>query len=180
MEVGRILGAWGVKGWVRVQPFAKQPQALFSSKRWFIRPSQSALVAPVTTSGSQCLHIVQAREHRDDVVAQVRGLDDRDAAQALRGFSLFVSRSSFPTPEDDEFYWVDLIGMAVLNRQLQRLGQVVGLIETGPHCVLRIRPEGAGEEFPAAQETLIPFVQAYVDRVDLAGRQISVDWSYEA
>lgn len=180
MEVGRILGAWGVKGWLRIQPFAKEPQALFSSKRWFIRPGQSGVGAPVVVSSPRCLHVVQAREHRDDVVAQIRGLDDRDAAQALKGFSLFVSRSSFPTPADDEFYWVDLIGLSVVNRQQQRLGQVAGLIETGPHCVLRIRPEGATEEFPASQETLIPFVQAYVDRVDLAGRQITVDWSVEA
>ena len=175
VEVGRILGAWGVKGWVKVQPFAKEPQALFSSKRWFAKPAKPGLLGSAAGE-SLCLQIVQAKEHRDEVVAQVRGLEDRDAAQALRGLALFISRSSFPTPEKDEFYWVDLIGLTVSNRQQQCLGQVVGLIETGPHCVLRIRPADAGEDFPEAHETLIPFVQAYVDHVDLADRRVLVDW----
>lgn len=176
--MGRILGAWGVKGWVRVQPFAREPQALFSSKRWFVKAAQAPVAGPVAQR-SACLHIVLAKEHRDDVVAQVRGIEDRDAAQALRGFSLYVSRSSFPTPKDNEFYWVDLIGASVINRQRLVLGVVVGLIETGPHCVLRIRPPAVGDDFPASQETLIPFVQAYIDHVDLAARQVSVDWDLE-
>ena len=84
---------------------------------------------------------------------------------------MFVPRTSFPTPDDGEYYWVDLIGMAVSNRAALPLGTVVGLIETGPHCVLRIQPEDA-----AAEEVLIPFVGAYVDGVDQAGRRITVDW----
>ena len=96
---------------------------------------------------------------------------DRDAAEALAGARVFVSRASFPTPADDEFYWVDLIGLAVTNREGLSLGAVVGLIETGPHCVLRVQPAEAD-----ADEVLIPFVAAYVDRVDREGRAIHVDW----
>ena len=79
--------------------------------------------------------------------------------------------ASFPTPGDDEFYWVDLIGLAVHTREGLALGQVVGLIETGPHCVLRVQSADA-----AADEVLIPFVSAYVDKVDLVGRSLVVDW----
>ena len=84
---------------------------------------------------------------------------------------IFVSRASFPTPGEGEFYWVDLIGLRVVNRQHRVLGTVDGLIETGPHCVLSLR----GED-PARRPTLIPFVDAYVDRVDREHGVIEVDW----
>jgi 16S rRNA processing protein RimM len=168
VEVGRILGAWGVQGGIKVKPFSSDPQALFSSKRWFIEPADAKpghQVPPV-------LRVVRAREQNDAVVATVQEISDRDTAQALAGARVFVARSSFPTPDSaDEFYWVDLIGLAVANRDAQVLGTVVGLIETGPHCVLRIQPADA-----AADEVLIPFVGAYVDRVDLPGRTVHVDW----
>jgi 16S rRNA processing protein RimM len=105
------------------------------------------------------------------VAATVEEVDHRDVAAALAGARVFVPRSSFPTPGAGEFYWIDLIGLAVHNREGLALGTVVGLIETGPHCVIRIRPAE-----PEAGEVLIPFVDAYVDRVDLPGRSIQVDW----
>lgn len=167
VEVGRIIGAWGVKGGVKVKPFAADPQALFSSRRWFLSPSASKpghRVPPV-------LKVTRAREQGDTVVATVQDIHDRDAAQALSGAGVYVSRASFPTPDDGEFYWVDLIGLAVCGRDELELGKVVGLLETGPHCVLRIQPAAA-----EADEILIPFVDAYVDRVDMAARTIIVDW----
>ena len=174
VEVGRILGAWGVKGGIKVKAFAADPQALFSTKRWYLQPSDLLRPAPpsaVAFSLPPLLHVVQAREQGDAVVATVQEVTDRDAAEALKGARIFVPRTSFPTPDDGEFYWVDLIGLGVANRIGVALGQVVGLIETGPHCVLRIQPADA-----AAPECLIPFVDAYVVGVDLPGRRITVDW----
>ena len=167
VEVGRIIGAWGVKGGIKVKPFAADPQALFSSRRWFLSPSISKPGHKVPA----VLRVTAAREQGDAVVATVQDVHDRDAAQALAGAGVFVSRASFPTPSDGEFYWVDLIGLVVRNREAQELGTVVGLIETGPHCVLRIQPQDA-----EADEVLIPFVDAYVDQVDMAARTIVVDW----
>ena len=114
---------------------------------------------------------MQAREQGEFIVATCQDLADRDAAEALAGARVFVSRASFPTPGEDEFYWVDLIGLAVRNRQGLALGRVGGLIETGPHCVLRVQPPAAD-----ADEVLIPFVDAYVDRVDREAGLIEVDW----
>lgn len=167
VEVGRVLGAWGVKGGIKVKPFSADPQALFSSKRWYLERSEAKPAQQVPA----LLRVKSAREQGDTVVATVDGLDDRDAAEALAGARVFVGRSSFPTPDEDEFYWVDLIGLAVANREGAALGTVVGLIETGPHCVLRIQPAD-----PKAAEVLVPFVGAYVDRVDREGRCIHVDW----
>lgn len=167
IEVGRVLGAWGVKGGIKVKPFSSDPQALFSSKRWFLEPSEAKPGHQVPS----LLRVASAREQGDAVVATIHDLTDRDLAQALAGARIFVARSSFPTPDEDEFYWVDLIGLEACNRADVVLGRIVGLVETGPHCVLRVQPAD-----DKADEILIPFVAAYVDRVDLAGRSVHVDW----
>jgi 16S rRNA processing protein RimM len=170
VEVARILGAWGVKGGIKLKPFAADPQALFASKRWFVRPGP--LPRPATAPALPALlKVREARDHNDHVVALCHGLDDRDAAQALAGARIFVSRASFPSAAADEFYWVDLIGCAVVNREQQRLGLVNGLLDTGPQSVLCVTPDDA-----AAAELLIPFVDAYIDRVDLPARTVHVDW----
>ena len=171
VEVGRVLGAWGVKGGIKVKAFAADPQALFSTKRWFIQPPETARPVVAAFAWPTLLRVVQAREQGDLLVATVQELSDRDAAEALKGARIFVPRTSFPTPDEDEFYWVDLIGLEVFNRSGVALGRVLGLIETGPHCVLRIQNDDT-----EADECLIPFVGAYVDTVDMAGRRITVDW----
>ena len=99
VEVGRIVDAFGVKGWIKVQPFASDPQALFSSKRWFLKPPEHAAGPRVALPA--LLRVTQAREHGSVVVAGVREVADRDAAEALRGARVFVSRASFPTPDPD-------------------------------------------------------------------------------
>ena len=181
VEVGRIVGAWGLKGWIKVHPFASDPQALFSSRRWFLKPpEEGAVKRPAAASATHALptllKISQAKEHGDGVVALAQDVADRDHAEALRGARVFVARSSFPTPDPDEFYWVDLIGLDVVNREGERLGTVAGLIDTGPHSVLRVAP---GPDAAEADERLIPFVGAYVDDVSLALRRITVDWGLD-
>ena len=198
IEVARIAGAWGVKGWIKVQPYADDPQALFSTKRWYLKPPEVQVggvpLRPQREAVAQfptLLKVTQAKEHGDGVVAGVQDVLDRSAAEALRGARIFVARSSFPTAGEDEFYWVDLIGLRVINAAGVVLGQVSGLLETGAHCVLRVQPEaedvlqaGAAPTASAStaslpEERLIPFVAAYVQRVDLAGRLIQVDWELD-
>jgi 16S rRNA processing protein RimM len=166
VEVGRIVGAWGVKGGFKVQPFAADPQALFSTKRWYLRPPEGPGLAP-----PPLLRVTQSREHGGGVVASAQEVPDRNAAEALKGARVFVARSSFPTAGADEYYWVDLIGCEVVNREGSALGTVADLMDTGVHSVLRV---GQGE-----QERLIPFVAAYIDAVDLAARRITVDWGLD-
>ena len=117
------------------------------------------------------LEIARVRDHGDGLVALAKGIADRNAAEALRGARVFVSRSQFPEAATDEFYWADLIGCTVVDRQGVELGVVIGLFDTGPHSVLRIQPAATD-----APERLIPFVSAYVDSVDVAARRIGVDW----
>jgi 16S rRNA processing protein RimM len=183
IEVGRIVDAWGLKGWIKVQPFAADPQALFSSRRWFILPSEKDGVSrPMSVAGSipSLLKITQAKEHGDVVVALAQEIPDRTSAEAMRGARVFIGRASFPTAGTDEFYWVDLIGLAVFNRDAVALGTVVGLIDTGPHSVLRVAPDVLPVGASAQEaERLIPFVGAYIDEVSLEARRITVDWGLD-
>ncbi len=179
VEVGIVVDAWGLKGWIKVKPFASDPQALFSSRRWFLKPSEkSGVVRPVSVVKAlpPLLTISQVKEHGEVVVALAQEVPDRDAAEALRGARVFIGRSSFPNAGADEYYWVDLIGLNVVNRQGELLGAVAGLLDTGPHSVLRVAPEGATDE---AGERLIPFVASYVDAVSLEHRLITVDWGLD-
>ncbi|MBL0419991.1 ribosome maturation factor RimM [Ramlibacter sp. AW1] len=169
IEVGRILDAWGIKGWIKVLPHSASPEALFSSRRWYLQPSERGAPA---FQGTVLLRVREAREHSDSVVASVHDIDDRSAAEALKGARIFIPRSSFPTAGDDEYYWVDLIGLQVFNREGQVLGRVKDLMATGPQTVLVLSHEEAGE----ALERMIPFVSAYVDSVDVPGGRITVDW----
>ena len=169
IEVGRILDAWGIKGWFKVLSHSATPEALFSSKRWFLLPTEKG---PKTFSGTVKLAIVEAKEHSGSVVACASDVSDRSAAEALRGARIFVSRSSFPSTGTDEFYWVDLIGLDVVNREGVALGQVRELLSTGPQTVMVIGYEQDGKPL----ERMIPFVAAFVDDVDLAARRILVDW----
>ena len=169
IEVGRIADAWGVKGWFRVLPHSADPQALFSSKRWYLQPSERG---PKAFSGTLLLKIREAKDHSDTVVARIDEIDDRSGAEALKGARVFVPRSSFPTASSDEYYWVDLLGLDVFNREGVNLGRVKDLMATGPQTVLVLEYEEGGK----ALERMLPFVAAYVDRVDLQARRIEVDW----
>lgn len=169
IEVGRIADAWGVKGWFRVLPHSADPQALFSTKRWYLQPSERGAK---TFSGTVLLRVRESKDHSDSVVARADGVEDRAVAELLKGARVFVPRSAFPTAAQDEFYWVDLLGLDVVNREGLALGRVKELLSTGPQTVLVIEYEEDGK--PA--ERMIPFVAAYVDGVDLQARRITVDW----
>ena len=178
IEVGIIIDAWGVKGWFKVRAFSADPQALFSSKRWLLKPPETPGPRAVASTAllPPLLKIVAAKDHGDLVVAQAQDVVDRPGAEALRGARVFVPRASFPTAGPDEYYWVDLVGLAVVNREGVHLGEVVGLIDTGPHSVLRVAAAGVTAE---ADQRLIPFVAAFVDAVSLPERRITVDWGVD-
>ena len=179
IEVGRIVGPWGVKGAFKVHAHATDPQALFSSRRWFLQPPANPGPRPALPL-PRLLRVTQAREQGSVVVASAHEVPDRAAAESLGGALVFVSRASFPSAGEDEYYWIDLIGLTVRNRDGVTLGTVVDLLDTGVHSVLRVRRADAAPDLSAElAERLIPFVAVYVDKVDLPGRQIHVDWGLD-
>ncbi len=169
VEVGRILDAWGIKGWFRILPYSADPEALFSSKRWFLLPAEKG---EKTFSGVGRLKIKEAKSHSDSVVAAAHEVDTRETAELLRGARIFISRASFPSAQSDEYYWVDLLGLTVVNRQGESMGVVRDLLSTGPQTVLVLGYEVDGKPL----ERMIPFVAAFIDDVDLTARRITVDW----
>jgi 16S rRNA processing protein RimM len=170
LEVGRIGDAWGLKGEFHVLPHADPPTALRAATRWHLRPAHGAAPRPGTAPLPPSLEIASFRLRGDGFVASSPAVTDRTAAEALRGARIFIPRSQFPAPQRDEFYWADLIGMAVVNRDGVVLGSVVGLLDNGTQSVLRVAAAADGNEL------LIPFVSVYVDDVDLGAHRIAVDW----
>ena len=171
--VGRVRKAHGVRGEVVVEPITDAPDAIFASGRRVFAGTATGELAPNRLE----LHVATVRPFNDGYLVGFAEVPDRTAAEALRGTRVFIGRASFPTPEPDEFYWVDLIGMNVVNRAGEKLGTVAGLIDTGPHSVLRVTPEAVPAGVSAQEaERLIPFVGAYVDTVSLEQRLITVDW----
>ncbi|MCY1237578.1 Ribosome maturation factor RimM [compost metagenome] len=142
-----------------------------------LAPPQAGLVAADAQHAQPvCVKITQSREHSGTVVANAAGVADRNLAEALRGRRVWIRRADFPAPEEDEFYWVDLIGCGVSNEQGELLGEVSGLIDNGAHQILQVAyalPDGK------AGERLIPFVEAFVRTVDTAGKRIVVDWGLD-
>jgi 16S rRNA processing protein RimM len=155
--MGRIAAPFGIKGWVKVQPFSDDPGTLMDFESWRVgRDTEQALYTVETI-----------QEHSNALVAKLEGIDDRDAAYALRGQEISVERSKLPPPEENEYYWSDLIGLTAVNREGVELGKVDSLMETGAQDVLVIKGK---------QEHLIPFIAQFVGKVDVAGGLIEVDW----
>lgn len=155
--MGRIAAPFGVKGWIKVQPFTAAAANLLSYTVWWLG-RDGAWVERVVSD---------AQVHGRSVVAQLEGCNDREAAARLRGMQVAVSRDMLPQTHANEFYWADLIGQKVVNGAAQDFGQVVGILETGANAVLVV----AGE-----RERLIPFIAEVIREVDLAAGVITVDW----
>jgi 16S rRNA processing protein RimM len=165
--VGHITGAYGIKGWVRIKPYSADADAMLHAKTWWL--DKPAL---------RDVDVLQVKTHGEDVVAGLMGVADRNAAEALQGATVQIRRSHFPVLSDDEFYWIDLMGLAVDNLQGESLGTVVDLMDNGAHPILRVQAAQASEtEKP--KEWLIPFVDQFVKTVDKQEKKITVDWGLD-
>jgi len=171
VEVGRIGEAWGVKGWFKVFAHSSEPGALLATREWFLLPATQGPRSPF--EGTVRLSVQEAREHGGVLVARAEGIADRALAEQLRGARIHVARTAFPEPQDGEYYWVDLIGLTVVNREGVVLGTVRELLPSGPQTTLVLEGEPRDGK---PHERLIPFVSAFVDHVDLAERRMIVDW----
>ncbi|MEM5326820.1 ribosome maturation factor RimM [Paraburkholderia sp. JHI2823] len=173
VEVGAVIDAYGLKGWLKIAPHAQDGRALLSARRWWLLKGREGQAHRERHSALR----VSAKVHGDSVVGQLSGVADRDAALLLRGARVYVSRAEFPAPAADEYYWVDLIGLDVANEAGIELGKVADLIDNGAQSVLRVTyPSVDKDGKPATGERLIPFVGVFVKTVDLAAKRIVVDW----
>jgi len=161
--LGRIVGLFGVDGWVKVESYAEPRSRLFRYHPWLLKRADG----PETE-----LNGVRGREHGKGLVAKLPDVDDRDAAAALVGTEIWIPRSALPKPKRGEYYWADLEGLEAVTVDGVGLGRVSHLFATGANDVLVVRD---GE-----RERLIPFVlEQFVKDVDLEARRIVVDWDPE-
>lgn len=158
--MGRITAPFGIKGWVKVQPFTAAAGNLLGYPRWWVQREAEW----------QEVEVAEARVQMDAVVARLAGCEDRDAAARFRGAEIAVPRSQLPQARPDEHYWADLMGLAVVNGESQRLGSIVGILQTGANDVLVVQGE---------RERLIPFIADVIREVDPAAGVVRVDWSSE-
>lgn len=200
VAVGRIADAYGIRGWIKIQPFASDAQSLAKTQDWWLAPkSRPGLTgrgpaSPPATSSAHTtqaaasaqppalLRVLNSRVHGGVWrVAQIAGVDTREQAEALRGREVLISRSAFPPAPEGEYYWVDLIGCEVFgddDGKSVSFGTVTEVSDNGAHAVLHVTAMGAPVGEPAApvRERLIPFVDAHVLAVSVPNHRIDTNW----
>lgn len=162
--LGRITAPFGIRGWVRIQVFGDDPQALANMPRWWLGAEEQAADA-----AWQARLLAECKPHGKGLVGRFDGIEDCNGAEQLVGLYVGAPREALPITGQNEFYWADLIGLEVVNQAGETLGCVAGLVRTGAHEVLDVRDE-------AGSQRLLPFVAAVIREVDLAGRRIRADW----
>ena len=174
IELGAISEAQGLQGQVKVRPHSSDPVALLSSKAVWLSliPRREAGVSASIEQASLTQYTVKgAKMHSGNVVMALEGVGDRDQALALKGARILVTRETFPKPDGDSYYWVDLIGCHAVNLQGEALGEVIDITENGAHGVIAI-----GDAQTKVIKQLVPFVKEVVQNVDLPNKKITLDW----
>ncbi len=156
--VGKITGVFGVQGWVKVWSYTQPPENILDFQPWRVRLHGEWSEVPVDAG----------RTHGRGIVVRFEGHDDRDSARALVGADIGVLRDQLPPAAPGEYYWTDLVGLEVVNRDGVSLGTVDHLFSTGANDVLVVKGE---------RERLIPYIkdQVVVD-IDIARGVLTVDW----
>lgn len=157
--VGRFVGAFGVRGETKLESFTDPKKAILRYQPWVLRDAQGR---------ERVLEGVRGRETNKGIVASIVDVQDRDAAEALRGTEVWVARGALPPPQSGEYYWVDLEGLRVANLAGVDFGVVSHLFSTGANDVVAVQGE---------RERLIPFVMPeYITAIDFEAATMTVDW----
>jgi 16S rRNA processing protein RimM len=157
--MGRVAAPFGVKGWIKVQTFTEEIDGLLAYATWWVGKEGSW----------QEFKVEEGAPHGQVVLAKLAGTEDREAVAKLKGMDIAVPREVLPEVKDG-YYWSDLVGLQVVSREGIEFGRVESLLDNGAQSVLVVKGE---------RERLIPFVPAYVDRVELEAGRILVDWQQD-
>lgn len=158
--LGRIVGVFGIKGWVRLKSHTRPSEAIFDYSPWGLGPE----------GGWQRKAILDAQAKGNGLIAKLEGIEDRNQAEMLVGNDIAVPRAELPEAGKGEVYWADLVGCAVTNHAGVEFGTVTSLMETGANDVLVVNN---------GRERLIPYIEDVIEEVDLDRLSIRVRWDEE-
>jgi 16S rRNA processing protein RimM len=156
IALGVITGAHGIKGEVVLRSFTAEPEAI-------------ARYGPLTTRGGETIEIVRLRPSKDGFIAALKGVSDRDRAEALRGSELFVARDKLPAPLEGEVYVEDLVGLDAVTPDGTALGKIVRVQNFGAGELIELAMPGRGDT------VLVPFTPSYVIEVELENGRVMID-----
>lgn len=163
--LGQIGAVYGVKGWLKIQSYTDDAEAIFDYSPWQI----------VKGGKQQQVQVEEWRRHNKGLIAKLANIDDRDGAHALTGSDVVITAEQLPALPEDEFYWRDLIGMTVVNTDGYNMGVVDQIMATASNDVMVVKAN-SNDAF-GRSERLIPFIQSqYVQSVDRQNKHIIVDW----
>lgn len=189
VELGRVASAYGVRGWIKIQPHAAGGETLRAVKQWWLKAPEPNL-KKAGVFPSYVPHLVQqSRLHSGTVVALFDGFDNRDQVEPLKGYTVWVSRASFPKADSEEYYWIDLVGCMLYGQdssgQAVLLGRVESLFDNGAHAILQVERGrlNANGDFELTLNAkgkkdilLVPFVEAHVHTVNLQQKRLDSNW----
>lgn len=153
--IGRITGAHGIRGEVKLQSFTAEPEAI-------------ARYGPLQTDRGTTVEIERLRPQKQGFIATLKGIGDRNRAEALAGAELFIDRTALPDPGNDESYIHDLVGLSVVSRDGSVFGKVADVVNYGAGDLIDIARAGEAS-------ILVPFSNAFVPEVDLAKGRLTID-----
>ena len=158
INIGRISGVFGVKGWVKVFSFTDNRGGILNYSPWLLKKDNE----------TRLLDVIDGKLQGRAVVAQLDGVNDRDQAASLIGWDIFITPEQLPKAAKGEYYWSDLIGLNVETNVGVQLGVVESLMETGANDVVIVKGE---------RERVIPFLQGQtIINIDLDAGRMVVDW----
>lgn len=159
VKVGRIGAAFGIHGWVKIQSFTEFGASILEYSPWYLEDTEG-----------EChpIKIEDSRIQGNKLLAKLPGVSSPEEARNFVGKTIAIERSQLPSLQKDEYYWSDLEGLSVINKDGEMLGRVIYLMATGSNDVLVIKGE---------KEHAIPYLPGdVITGVDLAKHEIHVDW----
>ena len=161
VAMGYIKGVFGIKGWLKIAANTEYSDSLLDYPEWQL--VKDGKTVSVTLEAGKVVN--------GELQVKFEGINDRDLAFSLRGYTIEIPREAFAPTEEGEYYWADLVGMTVVNKDHTVLGKVSNLMETGANDVLVVNGKYG--------QILIPFVSQYVETVDTSSKTITADWGLD-
>ena len=173
VELGKIVGVWGVKGWIKLHSFTRNRADIAQYKTWWLKPANLQRLTGESSKDAETqfvsVKVLNCREQGKGIVAQLEGFNEPDQALTLNGYSIWVKQADLPALPTGQFYWQQLIGLRVSNTMAVELGTIESILETGANDVLVIKAvEGS--------EVLVPYADEIIQEINIEQGTMIVDW----